>query len=481
MTRLIRSSAVSLLIVCLAGCAMHARPDGRPVPPASTPESAGRHGRVTRPGACRCPAAAGADAHAGASPGCGAGVPATPDPGCRVRSSERRDAVEPAGCGRVRRTGAHLARLGLPAARHGRQRAGRLLRASIGGRAQHARHAARGRRPDGGRAPRLRGCTGPRSRGGVRAGEQVSTRGLLNRLLMSRVPWGRLAALTFGVLALTTVTAATTAFRDEDTDLSVRITSPLGRTGGIGAVRIVAQIQQASGATPQPRPLLRRRHAVQDRRRRSAVCGGVDRRESIRAPRTGGRGRRQRGPQGTGHGRPRSVRNHRDLRSGERPARSRRLRQEGPLRERPELGQLRRQGRRRRASHRPRQPRARAGHVRPAHRQQPEHVAPLRLRERRGHAAHGLPAAEGHCGRGALRQAPGGIDRARRAIVAPSSRRSSISSRPAARRFSTPSSSSASDCPRPRTDARSSSSATATTSTVTPRSRMRWPQSRARD
>jgi tetratricopeptide (TPR) repeat protein len=41
MTRLIRSSAVSLLIVCLAGCAMHARPDGRPVPPASTQKALG--------------------------------------------------------------------------------------------------------------------------------------------------------------------------------------------------------------------------------------------------------------------------------------------------------------------------------------------------------------------------------------------------------------------------------------------------------
>ena len=58
------------------------------------------------------------------------------------------------------------------------------------------------------------------------------------------------------------------------------------------------------------------------------------------------------------------------------------------------LDQLRRPGRRRRAGDRSRQPRARAGDVRAAHRQQPEHVAPLRLREGRGRAADGLPPAE---------------------------------------------------------------------------------------
>jgi VWFA-related protein len=57
-----------------------------------------------------------------------------------------------------------------------------------------------------------------------------------------------LAAFAAGIIS----TAATTAPRAEHTDLSVRITSPLGRTGGIGAVRIVAQIQQASGATLNP-------------------------------------------------------------------------------------------------------------------------------------------------------------------------------------------------------------------------------------
>jgi VWFA-related protein len=66
---------------------------------------------------------------------------------------------------------------------------------------------------------------------------------------MPSLPLGRLAALTFGVLALT---AVTTASRGDHADLSVRITSPLGRTGGIGAVRIVAQVQQASGATLNP-------------------------------------------------------------------------------------------------------------------------------------------------------------------------------------------------------------------------------------
>ncbi len=66
---------------------------------------------------------------------------------------------------------------------------------------------------------------------------------------MLRVSWGWLSALTVGVVALT---AAPTASRGANTDLSVRITSPLGRTGGIGAVRIVAQIQQPSGATLNP-------------------------------------------------------------------------------------------------------------------------------------------------------------------------------------------------------------------------------------
>ena len=69
---------------------------------------------------------------------------------------------------------------------------------------------------------------------------------------MARVTRGRLVALTSGVLIVTTAAAATRAFRADTADLSVRITSPLGRTGGVGAVRIVAQIQDPPGATLNP-------------------------------------------------------------------------------------------------------------------------------------------------------------------------------------------------------------------------------------
>ena len=41
MTGLIRSSAVSLLLVCASGCSMHARPDARPAPPASVQKAMG--------------------------------------------------------------------------------------------------------------------------------------------------------------------------------------------------------------------------------------------------------------------------------------------------------------------------------------------------------------------------------------------------------------------------------------------------------
>jgi Ca-activated chloride channel family protein len=69
---------------------------------------------------------------------------------------------------------------------------------------------------------------------------------------MHRRSWLWLAALASVVVIVTTVTAATAttaASRADRTDPSVRITSPLGRTGGVGTVRIVAQVQQPSGAT----------------------------------------------------------------------------------------------------------------------------------------------------------------------------------------------------------------------------------------
>jgi VWFA-related protein len=63
---------------------------------------------------------------------------------------------------------------------------------------------------------------------------------------MSPLRWGKVAALTFGVLVVTA------AARGSNPDLSVRITSPLGRTGGIGTVRFVAQIQCPPSATLGP-------------------------------------------------------------------------------------------------------------------------------------------------------------------------------------------------------------------------------------
>jgi VWFA-related protein len=69
---------------------------------------------------------------------------------------------------------------------------------------------------------------------------------------MPVVSQGRLAALMSGVLIATVATAAMPGLRAHAADLSVRITSPLGRTGGVGAVRIVAQIQAPSGATLNP-------------------------------------------------------------------------------------------------------------------------------------------------------------------------------------------------------------------------------------
>ena len=63
---------------------------------------------------------------------------------------------------------------------------------------------------------------------------------MLKLLHMPRLSWGWIAALTSGLLL---ADAATTASRRDNPDLSVRITSPLGRTGGVGTVRFVAQIQ----------------------------------------------------------------------------------------------------------------------------------------------------------------------------------------------------------------------------------------------
>jgi Ca-activated chloride channel homolog len=58
---------------------------------------------------------------------------------------------------------------------------------------------------------------------------------------------------TVWVTALATaLSLSASPLRSSTTDLAVRITSPLGRTGGIGSVRIVAQIQPPSGSVLGP-------------------------------------------------------------------------------------------------------------------------------------------------------------------------------------------------------------------------------------
>jgi len=63
-----------------------------------------------------------------------------------------------------------------------------------------------------------------------------------------RLQWliERVAALASAMLL------SSAALQSSNTDLPVRITSPLGRTGGIGTVRIVAQIQPSPGVTLGP-------------------------------------------------------------------------------------------------------------------------------------------------------------------------------------------------------------------------------------
>ena len=65
--------------------------------------------------------------------------------------------------------------------------------------------------------------------------------------------------------------------------LSVRITSPLGRTGLPGAIRIVAQVSHSPQTRPGAGQVLRERRAGRRRCRRSAVRRRVDGRESLRA------------------------------------------------------------------------------------------------------------------------------------------------------------------------------------------------------
>ena len=120
--------------------------------------------------------------------------------------------------------------------------------------------------------------------------------------------------------------------------LSVRITSPLGRTGGVGTVRIVAQIQRPSDATLAPV-----RFYVDGALFKTDDDGPpyavewtdenpFERRElAVEVEDSDGR-------KGRDTRRARGVRDHRDLGGRERTARGGRLRPQGQLRERSELG-----------------------------------------------------------------------------------------------------------------------------------------------
>ena len=122
-------------------------------------------------------------------------------------------------------------------------------------------------------------------------------------------------------------------------------------------------------------------------RRRPAVRGGVARRESVRAARDHRRGRGRARPDRARHHRAEAVRDRRGHRVEPRAARSERVRQGREVRQRAGTFELHRHRGRRAAGDRPGQPGNAAGDVHAAHRQQPEHVAPHRLRARRRHAA----------------------------------------------------------------------------------------------
>ena len=130
-----------------------------------------------------------------------------------------------------------------------------------------------------------------------------------------------LAAVLIALLAVAPAAAG---------DISVRITSPLGRTGTPGTIRIVAQVKPQKGQA-----IAEVRFSVDGKPQGSVTAGPpyvgrMDRRQPVRAPghrrrgagdRRGGRPRR---------GRPRALRTERDHRGDQRPGGRGHLRQDRP-------------------------------------------------------------------------------------------------------------------------------------------------------
>src|SRR5215510_13968857 len=64
------------------------------------------------------------------------------------------------------------------------------------------------------------------------------------------MPFAAIPCRRLALVVLLTLCAAVTALARQDPALSVRITSPLGRTGLPGTVRIVAQVHHPPNMTP---------------------------------------------------------------------------------------------------------------------------------------------------------------------------------------------------------------------------------------
>ena len=186
--------------------------------------------------------------------------------------------------------------------------------------------------------------------------------------------------------------------------LSVRITSPLGRTraarhhphrrAGLASAEGGSRIGQ----------VLRERRAGWRRRRRSAVRRRVDRRESLRADAHSRRGERCTGQHRLGCDRSRSVRDCRDSGRLAGAARSDR-RWTRPTGSSAAWTPLRSAcWRTTSPDDRPRQRRIAAGDLYPARGREPEHARPHGVRSRGRRAARRLPPAEGSHHRGAVRE-----------------------------------------------------------------------------
>ena len=182
-----------------------------------------------------------------------------------------------------------------------------------------------------------------------------------------------------------------------------RITSPLGRTGLPGAIRIVARVTIRRSVGRFGGPVLRERHAGGRRRRRSAVRRRVDGRESVRADPHSRRGDRCARQHRVGCDRARAVRDRRDHRRLAGAARSDRGGQGRPVRRRPGRRLVPRAGERRAPDDRPRQRRIAAGDLYAARGREPEHARTHGVRSRGRRAARRLPPAERSHHRGAVR------------------------------------------------------------------------------